>query len=46
MATPMIRPISTGANKVTRSITIAAITIKAITPIITAPIVLAFTIFQ
>ncbi|MFY9795829.1 MAG: hypothetical protein WAK17_21115 [Candidatus Nitrosopolaris sp.] len=35
----MIRPISTGANKVTRKTTIAAITIKAITPIITAPMV-------
>jgi len=41
----MIRPISTGANKVTRNTTIAAIIIKAITPIITAPTVPALPIF-
>jgi hypothetical protein len=35
----IIKPISTGAKKVTRNITIAAITINAITPITMAPIV-------
>lgn len=35
----IIRPISTGANKVIRNTTIAAITINAITPMIIAPIV-------
>jgi hypothetical protein len=39
IAAKIIKPISTGANKVTRNTIIAAITIKAITPIIMVPIV-------
>jgi hypothetical protein len=38
-AAKIIKPISTGANKVTRNTTIAAITMNAITPITMAPIV-------
>ena len=41
----IIKPISTGANKVTRNTTIATITINAITPITIAPIVPKVPIF-